>query len=272
MMSYDIAEHIRVTAELLQGDQSFATVTLLAIRGSAPQIAGARAIITDQGIVAGTIGGGKVENAAIEYAQKLLNQIDGPTTAMETWNLQTQIGMTCAGEVTLFFDVQRRVAWPISVFGAGHVAQALIRMLLKLNCQVTCIDSRSDWIAKLEDNPKLRKRCVADPKSVLPELPENTFFVLMSKGHMTDLPVLAEILRTRQPLYLGVIGSKQKASALRRDLLQMGIDEDRIGSFHCPIGLPFGNNTPAEIAISIAAQLIQVRDQIGLFDHRKKTA
>ncbi len=270
-MSYDIAEHLRVAAELLDHDQSFATVTLLSIRGSAPQIAGAKAIVTDQGIVAGTVGGGKIENAAIEYAKKALAESEGPATAVETWNLQTQIGMTCGGEVMLFFEFHRRAAWPIAVFGAGHISQALIPLLLKLNCQVTCIDSRHDWIEKLPANPKLRKRCIPEPKSILPELAGNTFFVLMSKGHATDLPVLAEVLRTRTPPYIGVIGSAQKASILRRDLRQMGFAEDRIESFRCPMGLPLGNNTPAEIAISVAAQLIQVRDELGVFDHRTKS-
>jgi xanthine dehydrogenase accessory factor len=270
-MSYDIAEHLRVAADLLEHDESFATVTLLAIRGSAPQIAGAKAIVTDQGIVAGTVGGGKIESAAIEYAKQALGEFDGPATIVETWNLQTQIGMTCGGEVTLLFEFHRRAAWPIAVFGAGHISQALIPLLLKLNCQIICIDSRNDWIEKLPANPKLRKRCVPEPKSVLPELATNTFFVLMSKGHATDLPVLADILRSRTPPYVGVIGSAQKASVLRRELRQLGIGEDRIESFRCPIGLPLGNNTPAEIAISVAAQLIQVRDQVGVFDHRSKS-
>ncbi len=270
-MSYDIAEHLRVAADLLEHDESFATVTLLSIRGSAPQVAGAKAIVTDQGIVAGTVGGGKIENAAIEYARKALTECDGPATVVETWNLQTQIGMTCGGEVTLSFEFHRRAAWPIAVFGAGHTAQVLVPLLLKLNCQVTCIDSRSDWMGKLQDNPRLCKRCVPEPKSVLPELASNTFFVLMSKGHATDLPVLAEILRTRTAPYVGVIGSAQKASVLRRDLEKMGIDAARIESFYCPIGLPLGNNTPAEIAISVAAQLIQVRDKLGVFNHKSKS-
>jgi xanthine dehydrogenase accessory factor len=269
-MTYDISEHLRATAELLDQQQSFCTVTLLAIRGSAPQIAGAKAIVTDRGLVAGTIGGGKIENAAIEYAQRQLQQCEGPATALEKWNLQTQIGMTCGGEVTLFFEFHRRAVWPIAVFGAGHVAQALIPLLLTLNCQVTCVDPRSEWISKLADHPKLRKKCLADPVSVLPELEDHSFFVLISKGHATDVPVLAEILRTRSAPFIGVIGSAQKASAIRRDLRHLGVPDERLSSYHCPIGLPLGNNTPAEIAISITAQLIQVRDQLRIFDHQPK--
>ena len=59
-MTHDIMEHVRVTKELLDEEVSFASITLLDIRGSAPQIIGAKAIVTDQGIVAGTIGGGKI--------------------------------------------------------------------------------------------------------------------------------------------------------------------------------------------------------------------
>ena len=81
----------------------------------------------------------------------------------------------------------------------------------------------------------------------------------MSKGHQTDLPVLAEILATRDPPYVGVIGSPQKAKVLRRELVQRGIPQDKLDSFHCPIGMPLGNNTPAEISISVIAQLIQKR-------------
>ncbi|MEM7315884.1 MAG: XdhC family protein [Planctomycetota bacterium] len=171
--------------------------------------------------------------------------------------------MTCGGEVTLFFEVYATHPWPIAVFGAGHVAQSLVPMLLNLNCQVTCIDPRPQWLAKLPEHPKLRIRCIESPKDAVAEQPANTFFVLMSRGHATDLPVLAEILATRNAPYIGCIGSDQKASVLRRDLAERELPEEKIGSFVCPIGLPIGNNTPAEIAISVVAQLIQKRDDLA---------
>lgn len=262
-MTHDIIDLTRETTRLLNADESFATVTLIAVRGSAPQVIGAKALITDQGIVAGTIGGGKVEAAAIEHAQEMLNS-DGQPNDLVTWNLQTDIGMTCGGEVQLFFECFRPTVWPIAIFGAGHVAQALIPILLKLNCKVTCIDARPDWISKLDAHPKLRTIVAAgEPEEHVDSFPDHTFFVLMSKGHATDLPVLAKLLTTRSAPYIGVIGSKQKASVLKRDLSKQGIGNELCETFHCPIGLPLGDNTPAEIAISIAAQLIQVRDQIA---------
>lgn len=268
-MTHDIMEHIRITKKLLDAECSFASVTLLKIRGSAPQITGAKAIITQDGLAAGTIGGGKIEAAAIQHAQSLLQHAE-KTTDLVTWNLQTEIGMTCGGEVQLFFELVHKATWPIVIFGAGHVAQSLVPLLTQLNCQVTCVDSRSEWLARLEDHPKLKKRCVPEPEKIVQEIDSKSFFVLMSKGHATDLPVLKEILRTRKPAYLGVIGSKQKASALRKDLLAAGFSEESTASYHCPIGLPIGNNTTAEIAISIAAQLIQERDKLGIFDHPRK--
>ena len=260
-MTHDIVDHIRVTQKLLDSETSFVSVTLCAIRGSAPQIVGAKAIVTVDGIECGTIGGGKIEAAAIRRGQEMLTGGDQPSCELQTWNLQSDIGMTCGGEVTLLFEHHSRSNWPIVVFGAGHVAQALIRLLVQLNCRVTCIDSRSDWLAKLPYHPKLKKECVAVPKSVVASHPADAFFVLVSKGHATDLPVLAEILSSRDAPYVGVIGSEQKARVLRRDLHRQGFADDKIDAFFCPMGLPIGNNTPTEIAISIVAQLIRVRDE-----------
>ena len=129
-MTHDILDHLRVTQKLLDTDTSFATVTLCSIRGSAPQIAGAKAIVTANGIEAGTIGGGKIEAVAIDYSQTLL-RLGKSSCELVTWNLQKDIGMTCGGEVTLLFETIARTTWPIVVFGAGHVAQALIPQLRK---------------------------------------------------------------------------------------------------------------------------------------------
>lgn len=258
-MSQHILDHTRKAQELLEGGRSFVVVTLVGIRGSAPQILGAKAIVVEGGIESGTVGGGKIEAACIEHAQKMLGNME-PSTDFVTWNLQTDIGMTCGGEVQLFFELHAMNSWAIAVFGAGHVAQALVRLLLKLNCHVTCVDPRQEWLDRLPVDPKLFTQCSDSPRECVAAMPRSTFFVLMSKGHATDLPVLREVLTTRTAPFVGVIGSPQKASVLRRDLRMQDVSPERIESFHCPIGLPIGNNTPEEIAISIAAQLIQERD------------
>ena len=271
-MNFDYYQFINKTSELFEALQSFATVTLVSIRGSAPQIIGAKAIVTPDGIEAGTVGGGKIEAAAVQHAIQLLQRDDKQTICeLVKWNLQTDIGMTCGGEVQLMFEIVRNDAWPITVFGAGHISQQLIPLLLTLNCRVTWIDPRPDWLSKLSDHRKLTKTCTDNMPGQVASQPDQTFFVLMTRGHASDLPILAEILQTKQAPYVGVIGSNQKASAMRRDLIRQGLSEELTRSFHCPMGKPIGNNTPAEIAVSVVAQLLEIRDQLGLFSHKTKS-
>lgn len=269
-MAFDVVQHSRTLVELLEADAPFVMVTLIDIRGSAPQIIGAKAIITAHGIEAGTVGGGRIEAAAIQHALQLLERGDGTNSDFVTWNLQTDIGMTCGGEVKLFFEVCGGGGWSIAVFGAGHIAQTLIPMLVQFNCRVTCYDSRPEWLARLPAHPKLRTVCPSELRDVVRDQPANCFFLLMTQGHASDLPVLAEILKTRDAPYVGVIGSPQKASVLRRDLKSQGFSEEKTGSFLCPMGLPLGNNTPAEISISVIAQLLQKRDELGILKHKVK--
>ena len=269
-MTFDVLQHSEKMTALLRSETPFVVVTLVEVRGSAPQIVGAKAIVTRAGIEAGTVGGGKIEAACIERAQRLLGDGRGTSCDFVTWNLQTEIGMTCGGEVKLFFEVCFNVDWPIAVFGAGHVAQFLVPLLVQLQCQVTCVDPRAEWLERLPQHPKLKTIEHPHPADVVDAFPAHTFFVLVSKGHAADLPVLKQILATRDAPYLGVIGSAQKASVLKRELRASNFNEAKIGSFHCPIGLPIGNNTPAEISISIIAQLIQRRDELGILKHKTK--
>ena len=270
-MTFDVVQHSRKVSKLIELDTPFVTVTLLDIGGSVPQIKGAKALITAQGIEWGTVGGGKIEAAAIDYAKEALKTNRGTTCNLVTWNLQTDIGMTCGGEVKLFFEIYNKGEWNIAVFGAGDVAQVLIPMLVKLHCRVTCVDSRPEYIKQLPDHPRLHKATSEHPSSIVQQFPTNTFFVLISKGHSTDLPVLTEILSTRNAPYVGVIGSDQKAKLLKRELTTFGISPEKQQSFVCPIGLPLGNNTPVEISFSIIAQLIQCRDEAGILEHEPKS-
>ena len=141
------------------------------------------------------------------------------------------------------------------------MAQELIRTLLKLECSITCVDPRGEWLDKLPEHHKLTKIQTESMKDVVATLHPNTFIASMTMGHAFDVPVLVEAMKRDVFPYIGVIGSEQKASVIRADLKKNGISEEQIQKLHCPIGEPFGNNTPTEIALSIAAQLIKVRDR-----------
>ncbi len=250
--------------QLQSSGAPFCCVTLVDCVGSAPAERGAKMLVTREGLQAGTIGGGKIEARALLEAAQMLDS-GANETRFAQWNLQTDLGMTCGGVVRLFFEPFGVSHWPVShwpiaVFGAGHVAQALIRVLLPLDCGLTCFDTRPEWLEKLPNDPRLRRVLSLDLASEVENLPERAFVVLMTMGHATDLPVLRALLTRKFP-YIGVIGSKTKGAALRRTLSQEGFSSAACGRFFCPIGLPIGNNDTAEIAISIAAQLLQQRDR-----------
>ena len=144
--------------------------------------------------------------------------------------------------------------------GAGHIAQALTSILVNLDCNVTCIDPRQEWLDKLPQSPKLKAILTSDMPSMVKTLPDDAFVVLMTMGHTTDKPILIEILRTRTFPYLGVIGSNSKAVILKRDVAEAGLPKEMESAFFCPVGLDVGTNHPYEIAVSIVAQMMQVRD------------
>lgn len=239
--------------------ESFVVATLVYIQGSVPQEPGARIIVGSHGLLYGTVGGGKLETKAIEVAQEMLTH--ERRNHFVEWNLQSELGMTCGGVAGLFFEKTiPHSDWKIAVFGAGHIAQELVRLLIKLDCEVFCIDPRFDWLDKLPEHNRLKKIPSDDMKSVLKTLPANTFIVSLTMGHAFDLPIINEALKEFNFPYVGAIGSESKARALKLNLKESGVDEKLIAKLHCPIGEAFGNNQPVEISISIISQLIRFRD------------
>ncbi len=239
--------------------RAFVVVTMVNSRGSTPQEVGARMIVNGDGYFSGTIGGGKLEMVAILKAQECLAQKQ-KTPLFAEWNLQTDLKMSCGGLVCLFFEIYNpETIWKIVIFGAGHVSQELVRVLLRLDCQIQCLDSRSEWLAKLPQDPRLRMELVEHLPDYVYKLSEDSFLVLATMGHATDLPILEEVLKTKNFQYVGVLGSDLKALKMRKYLLNLGLTVKKTESFFCPIGENIGNNTPAEIAISVTAQLLKIR-------------
>ncbi len=236
---------------------SFVMVTMTGVRGSAPQDLGAKMLVTSEGLYFGTVGGGKVEQAAIKRGKEILASDDlEPQT--HTWNLQKDIGMSCGGEVTFVFEHHKQSAWPIVIFGAGHVAQALTRTLSKLNCSVTCVDSREEWVSKLEG---VKAILHPQPKEMVTSFSPKSYFMSMTMGHSFDVPILYEIFKHAPDCpYVGVIGSDVKGIKIKRELKELGVSDEFLAKLRVPMGLPIGTNQPYEIAISIAAELLQVRD------------
>jgi xanthine dehydrogenase accessory factor len=248
-------------AEMAAEGKPFVLVTLVETIGSTPQDAGTKMLVDAEGLRFGTVGGGRVEQQAIAAARALLaDAVVKPCTLVE-WNLKRDVGMTCGGTVKLLFEAYHVRPWRVVVFGAGHVGQAVIRCLLLLDCQVVCIDSRQEWLDRLPRSSQLDAILLAEPRDVVAGLTADDFVVCMTMGHRTDFPILEAIFRSGlEPAYLGVIGSRAKREVLRRELEAAGVPAAAIEPLRCPIGLPVGSNQPGEIAVSVAAEILQVRD------------
>lgn len=246
---------------LCESGTPFVSVTMVQAVGSTPQDAGSKMLVTGKGQFHGTVGGGRVEAKAIDHALAMLNPDTDSSkhTDFVDWNLKKDVGMTCGGTVKLYFEAVNHRPWRIVIFGAGHVTQALVRLLTSLPCRVTCIDPREDWLSRLPDAPNVETILTDNPPGQVAGLADDAFVICMTRGHKSDVPVLVEIFRQgRRFPYLGVIGSKSKAAIMRRELAEAGIDKDK-QDFLCPLGLPIGTNHPGEIAVSIAAQLLETR-------------
>ncbi len=239
---------------------AFVTVTLASARGSAPQELGAKLVTSAAGLLAGTIGGGRLEAHALARAARMLADSQSVACELETVNLQTDIGMTCGGEVTLVYEVEGQRPFDVAVFGAGHVAQSVVRLLATLEARVRVFDTRDEWIGRMVTAANVRASVERDLAACVASLPEGTFVIVMTQGHATDVPVLRAVFEWGRFAYVGVMGSDGKSRRIRRELEASGVDKDSVAKLRCPIGLPLGNNTPAEIAVSVVAEVLSVRD------------
>ena len=248
---------------LLEEGTSFVCVTLVDIKGSTPRAQGGRMLVTASGLYSGTVGGGLVEAKALEFSQEFLqqNELSGQTKFVQ-WNLNRDIGMSCGGSVKLYFERFNTNPWKIMIFGAGHVAQALIPLLLTLDCQLTCYDTRREWLDKLPESPKLNKLCVENLEDNVEQTSEKAFVLIMTHGHRSDFYVAQKFLEQRNQPFLGVIGSRAKAATLKKELKKEGLKQKQIEKIFCPLGFSLGGNHPQEIAVSITAQLLYERDKL----------
>lgn len=146
------------------------------------------------------------------------------------------------------------------ILGGGHVSQALCAAAATLDFTVTVVDDRPDFANRDRFPQASDVICdgFAHAIDVLAIGPTD-YVCIVTRGHRWDDLCLRRVLQGRQPSYLGMIGSRRRVSAQLENLAADGFDPERIASIHTPIGLDIGAITPAEIAVSICAQLVQHR-------------
>ncbi len=258
----DNTTHFDRSMEKHAPEGPYVRIVVVDVDGSAPADAGADMIVTAAGLHRGSVGGGRIEARAIAEAKAMLEDASTPPTRFVEWNLKHDIGMTCGGVMKLYFERCNLPKWQVVIFGAGHVGQALARLCSTLPCRTTVVDPRREWLDRLPEADTLDRVHLDQPEAFVEQLPGSAFIVCMTRGHVTDVPVLEAILRGAQlPPFVGVIGSRSKAAVLKRELAERGVEPQRLEHLVCPVGLPIGGNHPGEIAISIAAQLLERRDR-----------
>ncbi len=157
----------------------------------------------------------------------------------------------------------------LTIVGAGHVSLALSKVAAALDFELTVLDDRPD-LPTLAANDAAHHRRVIAYENVAAEIPTgpHQYVVVMTVGYRTDAVVLRQLLAQAQQgrsyRYLGVMGSAVKVAELRRGLQEAGFSAEDIAQLRGPIGLPINSQTPEEIAISIAAELIQERRDAAL--------
>ena len=236
-------------------------VLIAETRGSAPREAGTRMLVDAQ-TVRGTIGGGNLEYTALKIAREML--LAGETRRERRFTLGDSLGQCCGGSVTLVFSsvetaaLQEPGAFDVVLFGAGHVGREVARILERLPCRLTWIDPRPDaFPGRVGSNVKISIE--EEPAWMVDEAPPAAFYLVMTHSHSLDLEIVERILRRNDVAFCGLIGSDTKAAKFRARLQRRDLSTQMLV---CPIGLFKAGKHPAEIAVSVVAQLLERRAQM----------
>jgi xanthine dehydrogenase accessory factor len=195
----------------------------------------------------GVLGAGPLANQAIAGAQEALRE------------RQHRLLRDVETDSAIFVEVQSR-APDLVIVGAGHIAVPLAQMAALCDFSITVLDDRSSF-ANSQRFPMARRVIAAPLRESVRELviDPDTFIVLVTRGHTHDVDCLIEVLE-RPARYIGMIGSQRRVDAVFKLLEEeMGIDPARFERVYAPIGIAIGAHSPAEIAVSILAELINVR-------------
>jgi xanthine dehydrogenase accessory factor len=247
----------RKIIQIENSDIKAALCTITDTKGSAPRKTGTKMLVYTNGSIDGTIGGGALEKAVIEQA---LDVIKNNTSKLVKHNLVKELAMCCGGTVDLFIEpIMNRKK--VFIFGAGHIGKALAKFATELDFNVTLIDERYEAFEGI-DIPGCT--FITDNHTTAIDqlkFDENTFVVILTFNHAYDREILG-LTSQKKHQYIGMIGSDRKVAIAKKNMIASNfLDEEEINDIDMPIGLDIEAITPQEIAISILAKLIDVRNK-----------
>ncbi len=260
---------LKTLLDSVEKHQKVALVTVTEVKGSTPRDAGALMLVWENGNIAGSIGGGKVEFYVIQEAVAALKKnadcvFDHSLTP--TGDLEMQCGGAAKGFIKIFGAKNRVV-----IAGGGHIGQKLVELAQFLGFYTIVFDDREDYVNK-ESLKKADELIIGSYDAILDhvQMDHQTFVMITTKGHLTDIEAVKQVLKT-EAKYIGLIGSTHKQLFARRELIKAGFTMDDLARIYGPIGLDIANQMPEEIAVSIMSEVLLVKNNSTLA-HRKLDA
>jgi xanthine dehydrogenase accessory factor len=247
-------EAVHLAREALEGGEPMASVTIVEFRPSpdstgAPA-AGARMAVW-AGRARGTLGDAGLDARAVELARQALA---GPG------RVASHVVETARGVAVVYVEPHRPPP-ELVIVGAGHIARPLCTAGALLGFRVTVLDDRPEFATRerFPEAAEVRRADFSDPFQGV-AIGAQTYLVLVTRGHKYDFEALIDVLRRPvQPAYIGMVGSRRRTRAALEQVVREEIDPARIEAVRAPIGLDVHAETPGEIAVAIAAELVLVR-------------
>lgn len=232
--------------------------TIVRSQGSTPRHTTSKMVVYPDGHILGSVGGGEVESRVIAEALETL--VDGQPRMLEYQMIDPARGDpgVCGGNLEVFVEpILPKPA--LVVIGAGHVGKAVAHLGRWLGFYVIVCDDRPGFAtpAVVPDGHEFHQVTIADLPSAV-RITSWTYLVLTTRGVTVDIAGLPALLET-SPAYIGIIGSRRRWTTTRKQLLEQGMAEEKLSQVRSPIGLELNAETPEEIAVSILAEIIMLR-------------
>lgn len=248
--------------------QRAALATIVHTNGSIPSYESSRMLVREDGSFAGTVGGGCVE-ADVWAAAKEVIAAEAPRKLTFHLNHDASYdnGLICGGTVEIFIEPILPVP-VLFLFGGGHISAAIAPMASAAGFSVCAADDRQTF-ANRERFPSAERLYTSYTDAMREIKPDpDSYAVIVTRGHADDMRILAWAVRT-PARYVGMIGSRRKVLATYKALEKEGYQSSEFQRVHAPMGLEIGALSPAEIAVSVVAELIAVRHGVTSAMHKK---
>ena len=251
--------------ELRKQGKDVVVVTVTEKEGMGPADVGKKMLVSEDNIAFGTVGGGAIEFYAREKCKEVLKTRQSFTEKYYLIDREVKVDdgsvvlpMACGGKATLFYEFLGPKQY-VYIFGAGHCGAALARVLKPLGFFTTIIDERDYVINALDDSADVKVNEGFVEYLEKHGIPNDRYIVVCTPSHTNDYNVLDAILRLKiKPKYFGMLCSKKKiADYLEKSYEVHGRAID-LSNFYSPIGLQTGGDSPEEVAISIAGEILSV--------------